>query len=796
MGRSSASAAVPVLCVGMFVVGCAALRLATGAEIGAAQRAGILQAAAAREDRVWDRIATAEPYPSLGARNLFAAALAWGEARVHAERLERFFALAAQMQDRNPDSPGFGNLRWYWRDDRVTDPNAVEFCMQDAVLLWRRHVEWLPESVRPQLRELLTFGLEGCLRHRVRTSYTNIAVLNASNLILLGELLDRPDAADEGYRRLDALVFWTWQFGTHEYCSPTYYSPDLSGLMLIDLYAQREQGQQQARALAEVLWTDIALNWFAPSQRLAGPQSRSYDYLYGLGGIDAFLWSAGWLKEEAVDPRSLIVPLAAEWFPPERLRGLSSERFPRLVRQSWGETPQDSRTHLLLKDITLGCAGAMYGLQDLPLTVDLPGDRRQIHCYFIADGRQDPYGKQKYETGSAQHMKALHLAPFWAGTQRGPDALGLVVYRPEDLLDELVVNVQSHFVLRRPDAIWLGGSPVRLPGGKPEQPSAIPVASGQSLVLRYGTAGVGIRVVWARRQDGSPAPAALVDDGNPYSALRLTVEHRASLTSIEAGAAFWVRVAGGLMDDDAFAQWRAAFENAEPVSVQASDSGLQIAVPGQDGPASILAEAPYGRGKVELVPEPSRAVLELDGHDLGRPLLAAVEPVRSFAERKDSLIPVAVPADGRSTWEAESGLLFPGMQEAADANASAGRYIWQPEDANLGSVRGTASWPIEIIKSGRYWLWGRVLAATGENDSFYVEVFRDGGKSPLPRFDWHTGHRGRWSWEPVAGPDKQPVPIELPAGRYHVLITTREPGTQLDQLSLTSDPNGPVPTRP
>jgi len=91
-----------------------------------------------------------------------------------------------------------------------------------------------------------------------------------------------------------------------------------------------------------------------------------------------------------------------------------------LRRQSGGEGLNESRTHLLLKDVTLGCAGAAYGLQDVPLTIDLPGDRRQIRCYFIADGRQDPYGKKKYETGSARHMKALHLAPFWAGAQNFP----------------------------------------------------------------------------------------------------------------------------------------------------------------------------------------------------------------------------------------------------------------------------------------------------------------------------------------------------------------------------------------
>ncbi len=43
----------------------------------------------------------------------------------------------------------------------------------------------------------------------------DIAILNAGNLIALGELLDRPEAAEEGYRRLEAICLWTWAFGTH-----------------------------------------------------------------------------------------------------------------------------------------------------------------------------------------------------------------------------------------------------------------------------------------------------------------------------------------------------------------------------------------------------------------------------------------------------------------------------------------------------------------------------------------------------------------------------------------------------
>jgi hypothetical protein len=285
----------------------------------------------------------------------------------------------------------------------------------------------------------------------------------------------------------------------------------------------------------------------------------------------------------------------------------------------------------------------------------------------------------------------------------------------------------------------------------------------------------------------------LIDDGNPYSAIRLTVEHRSPQPTSEAGAAFWVRVAGGLEDDAAFARWRAAFENAGPVAVETSAESLHIEVPGQDEPVSILAEGPYGRGRVELVPEPSRAVLELDGQDVGRALLESVEPVQSFARRMKELKPIEVPADGRVAWEAEAGLLVPGMTEAEDPDASGGRCVWQPQEAGVGSPQGTASWPLAVAQPGRYWLWGRVLATTGESDSFYVQLLRDDGTPLVPRGAWHTGRKGSWSWEPVKlDLGKQHTPLELPAGSLRLVITAREPGARLDQLMLRFDPDAPV----
>ncbi|MFZ5830900.1 MAG: hypothetical protein ACOY3P_12465, partial [Planctomycetota bacterium] len=597
------------------------------------------------QERLWRSIGGDEPSPTTSSRDIFRYALLLGEVREHPDRLVHALELGSSAQDRDPDSPTYGNLKWTWRDAGVSDRNAVEFCSQDALLLFTRHGDWMTAAAREKLEQWLRLATEGCLKHRVPTSYTNIAILNAANLIVLGEQLDRPEATAEGCRRLDAICLYTAAFGTHEYCSPTYYRVNVDGLQFILNLAKNRQARQQAEVLMQAFWTDVASNWFEPAAKMAGTQSRSYDYVKGLGTFDLHLSQAGWIGGEVDDASRFEKPEDLFWTPPAALKQLR-QAVPRLVRQSWGQTPDQSRTHMIYADVSLSTSGACYGRQDMPLTVDLPGDRELPRIYFIPDGREDPYGKHKYETGgAARHMKALHLQPFWAGAQRTCDALGTVVYQPADLKPEEIMSLQSHMVLRRQvDAIWIGGQQVDLPSGSEDAPARLAVSAvgasrtlggGVPVVLRYGTAAVGIRVLVATAHDGRPAETALVDDGNRFGCLRLTIEHdyhRASDGSppaeTQAAVALWIRVGSGLTDEEAFQAWRVAFEAAVPSEVQLTGKRLRLNVPGIDGPVGLSAAAPWNLRATAYLPPPYCGPLEVNGRELLRPILEGVEPLR------------------------------------------------------------------------------------------------------------------------------------------------------------------------
>jgi hypothetical protein len=572
----------------------------------------------AHEERFWRSCAL--PAETVTSRDLFAYALALGEAREHPERLERLFELAEKMQDRNPKSRGYGNFWWSWRDGKVMDNNAVDFSMRAGPLLWQKHREFMPAPARARLEKLLEFSIQGCRRHQVPSSYSNIAIMNAGDLILLGEALGQPDVADEGYARLDRFYRYTQSAGIHEFDSPTYTGVDLTGLGLIEALARREAGCAQARRLLELFWTDIALNWFPPVQKLAGAQSRTYDYLRGLGELDRQLAWNGWLGTPLPPDMDSIYIAQSNWHPPQKIRDWSSQ-FPRLVRQSWGEDVSQSRTHFLLPDITLSCTAASYGgRMDMPLTVDLPGNRQSVRGYFIADGRHDPYGQKKIAAGA--HQKAFHLNPFWMAAQCNGDALGLVVYRATDLPTNATTLVSNFVLPMDVDSFWIGGRQITF-----DQHQALrePVNPGEIVALQKGAAACGLRVPWSRGLDGRDAPIFLIYDGNAQGAVRLAVEHAApgakpAYSGHAAGAALWIRISNGLKTAADFAAWRHQLA-AATAEVDATADRIRLRVAGVDGPVSVAAQAPWSAPE-SLEPAPTRAVLELNGENLGAGILS------------------------------------------------------------------------------------------------------------------------------------------------------------------------------
>jgi hypothetical protein len=330
----------------------------------------------------------------------------------------------------------------------------------------------------------------------------------------------------------------------------------------------------------------------------------------------------------------------------------------------------------------------------------------------------------------------------------------------------------------------------------PKKPTSHPVAPGEAVVLRHGTAAAGFRVPWARACDGGAAAVALCDDGNPHGVVRLTVTHLAGAPAPSnqppAGAAFWVRIGSGLDSDAAFAGWRRDFA-AAPATAVVVPERIRLLAAGVDGALFIGAEAPFA-APATLTPPPPRHLLAVDGLDLGRRLIENLEPIRSVRERLALVTPVAVAADG-AAWEAENCRVTLPMIWAQEAAASGGEFVWMPVPAGDrgGSSTANATWLLKVAAAGTYYLWGRVRSPTPENDSFYLQAAATGGEV-LQKTGWMTGVHTNWTWIPfVPEGSKKPEPLRLPQGAVTLQLLVREGGTMMDRLFLTPSPTNRPP---
>jgi hypothetical protein len=321
------------------------------------------------------------------------------------------------------------------------------------------------------------------------------------------------------------------------------------------------------------------------------------------------------------------------------------------------------------------------------------------------------------------------------------------------------------------------------------------VKPGTSIVLRKGTALVGVRVPWARTAVGGNAAVALVNDAVNYGALRLTVTHHLGTDEVKAeafpGAVFWVRVGSGVATPAAVAKWRAEFSAAKTEVTDVSGR-VEVRVAGQDGPVAVSARAPFlGEGVVE--PRVPRQILACDGEDVGGKILADVEPVRAMRRQRVVSGPIAVPAMGGVAWEAEAGVITPPMTAGEDAAASKGLFVWMPaqDGERAGSSVGRTRYELTVAKAGVRYLWGRVRTPTPENDSFLVVAAteRDGLLEPTP---WPAGVHKAWTWVRFT-PDPTAPGLALPQGEVTLEIRVREAGARLDQIFLTTDPKAQPP---
>ena len=588
------------------------------AEKPSAASPGVTAQQEAELGRRWRNIR--DPQPTLASRDIFGFALEAASVGWHPEYLERALAVVRQMQDLDPNSKTFGNFHWSWGQTGVFDQNAVEFCLQQGVLLRLRYFDRLPPRAQRQLDELLTTGIEGMTRHRVPTGYTNIFLMKTWNYIAVGEALERASLAADGYRMLEEWMRFTAQNGITEYLSPNYYGVDLESLALIAKYALRPAGRAQAETALRLFWADIAANWYAPAERLGGANSRCYQYLEGRGHLDDYLRAEGW-QTDGKPPVLGTFFEACRWTPPATLTEPLRATLPRTVVQRWGAEPWQRATHYVGRDFSLGSANATNNSDDRALVLNVGHSPKIPEIVLFMDGRGDPYGAAK-TLDRSQHAKALHLTPFIASAQRGPEVLRVMAddltkpapKRPGDtftgLYTQLPIPAQAE--------VWFGDQPAQ--AGTRAKPTIVP--PGAPVFVRLEGVVVGVRFLYTTDTAGAPAPVTYVQDEPGRPAKRLTVVHAEGTAQGRGVTALWMRVAEGL-DADGFAAFRRSFGAAKATAGRQGDV-LTVEAEGGQGALRIVADLKKGERRRLEGGEPGTdtALLRVDGRDVGRELLA------------------------------------------------------------------------------------------------------------------------------------------------------------------------------
>lgn len=568
-------------------------------------------------ERRWQKIQN--PTPSTSSREVIGFALDASAAGWKPEAVEKAIELLRGMQEMDPLERSYGNFRWTYGQAVVLDSNAVEFCLRHALVLQSDWKERLSPRATEMLHEIILRGVEGLKRHRVPVSYTNIYLMKAWNCIAAGEQLAIPALSREGYEMLDEWLLFTAHQGVTEYNSPNYYAVDLESLGLIARRAQDPSGREKAETALRYFWADIAAHWFGPAQRLAGANSRCYQYLNGRGELDRFACAQGW--QQGTPPAGDAFFDACAWKPDEALVEPLRASVPRIVLQRWGNQPGAHATLFVGKHFALGTAGRCNSGDDRSFVLLTGETLNEPEIIFFMDGRGDPYGART-TPDKARHLKALHLTSFVANVQRGAEVLHVVEdnlqrtqqQRPADDFTCLL----SHLTLPATAKVWSGGQ--LLAPGSQAKPAVLDAE--KPFFVKIGSTVVGLRIVYSSNYAGKPAPLHYVQESPSAPMKRLTLVHAQGMPWGRGIAALWVRVA-----EDLDAQAEVAFENAfAEAKAQAEYRGTKLKLRAEGLEAPLVLEVDTEIGKVLRAegqqPGTDAAILSVNGRDLGRELLA------------------------------------------------------------------------------------------------------------------------------------------------------------------------------
>ncbi len=476
-----------------------------------------------------------KPNPQPSTRDLTNGALAALITGGQSARAQALLQLAFDQQNMDEKSPAYGSFPWQVGHPEIKDENANTFCTQALGPILLNHREKFPADFRATLEAHARASFTALRNRKVKVNYTNIFLMKTVNLILIGEAMKDEKAAKDGYALLDEWIDYTRKTGIHEFDSPTYYNCDLNCLYQGYVYAKAPGAREKFKAIIDYFWMDIAGNYFAPRQALAGPHSRNYNFISSYAGIDWFTYIEGFRSEIPITGVDLEKAefvdsaLAANSYRLDE-KTLAIPTLPRrIILSRWDDFPGGDRYHYLTPDFSIGSASHDYNAQDKLISIELaPNPSAPAAGKFsdapvialIPDLFDAPYGKVKTPDRSG-HNKPTHPPYRPVCVQHEGVILATIdidASKPEEI-PSLATNL---LIPSRAEAIIFAGKKVSL-----DKPIKILGNPDAVLAMRVGQSAILARILTTTACTGQTPELLLQSDpdGLKLQSARLTAYH-------------------------------------------------------------------------------------------------------------------------------------------------------------------------------------------------------------------------------------------------------------------------------
>jgi len=414
---------------------------------------------------------------------------------------ERVIETVLSMQELRPGNSHFGNFRWFWEDEGVTDLNAVEFMLERLIDIMLGFGDRLAPALRGRILEAVRLGLGEIERLDVHESYTNIALLDIRNTLLGSQLLEDAHFRERGRRKIDDWIGYSERSGApHEFNSPTYCAVDIHAVAALAEHTHAPDVALKARLVEERLWLHVAAHFHRPTCQFSGPHSRAYRHntVGGRGFLKLVLYKVlgfpelrrptphyPWPSEE-----NEVGVALADYHLPDYLRPLFEEKPAEWeVRETVDAEAALDIASYLTPDYCLGTASTGYSVGDPPE----PWPQSNAAILYYRRRREPGYGLL-YTRYTINDYDSRHLADeqgrvrqqLWdlgqfRGLQHGRRAIWVYGLPPMPITAS-VHSLKLDVMLVDPDGdteVWVGSRRFRGRRRRVAPRSLIVIADGQ-----------------------------------------------------------------------------------------------------------------------------------------------------------------------------------------------------------------------------------------------------------------------------------------------------------------------------